>query len=145
MPQAANVVINDGATTPVAHTFSPIGKDKATDVIYFEQTTPAPATPMLAKKIGYKQTRVFESRKQLTGMSNLTLSLHVPTGETLGNNSAGILPPPTLAYKETGRIGFELAERSTKQERRDTRILLANWLLSPMAVSAIDDLQVTTA
>lgn len=142
MPQAANVVIDDGAGTPVAHTFTPIGKDDK-GVMWFEQTTPAPTSPIGAKRIGYKQTRVLDQRQQQTGVSKVVYTLAVPTLETLANNSAGITPPPTVAYVERARLEFDLAERSSKQERKDTRVLLANFVAHAMAVANIDDLQPT--
>ncbi|DAD52738.1 TPA_asm: coat protein [ssRNA phage SRR7976323_3] len=140
MPQASAIVINDGAATPVAHTFSPIGKDDK-GVLWFEQTTPAPATPMAAKRISYTQSRVLAPDKQLTGSSRIVYVLWVPTLETLGNNSAGILPPPTLAYVEKVRVEYNLAERSTWQERKDTRVLSLNLLGHAMAVFNVDALQ----
>lgn len=142
MPQAGNIVINDGAATPVAHTFSPIGKDEK-GVMWFEQTTPTPTSPLGAKRIGYRQTRVLDSQKRLTGKSKAVYTLYVPTLETVSNNSAGIVPPPTLAYEEVARVEFDLAERSTTQERKDTRVLAMNLLANAMAVSNLDTLQPT--
>lgn len=144
MPQAANIVINDGATTPVAHTFTPIGKD-SNGVIWYEQVTPVPTTPLGAKRIGYKQSRALDPKKRENGVSQASWSLHVPTLETLSTNDAGIIPPATLAYKEVARVVMDLAERSSKQERKDTRVLTLNLLGHAMSVSAIDDLQPTYA
>lgn len=140
MPQISNIVINDGASTPVAHTFSPIGKD-AKGVFWFEQTSPTPSSVLGAKRIGYKQVRVLNAQKQLTGESVVTYTLHVPTLETVANNSAGITPPPTLAYTEKARIEFVLAERSTSQERKDTRVFCLNLLGHAMTVANVDTLQ----
>lgn len=140
MPQIAPIVINDGAGTPVSHTFSPIGRDE-NGVFWFEQTTPSPVNPLGAKRIGYKQERVLDAKKQLTGISRCTYTLSLPTLETLSNNSAGITPPPTLAYKEAVRVSFDVAERSTSQERKDTRVLMYNFLASAMAVANVDTLQ----
>lgn len=144
MPQAGPVVINDGATTPVAHTFTPIGYDN-NRVLWFEQTSPTPVNGIASKKFGYKMQRgiVESASKSLTSKSNVSVTLYAPTQETVANNSAGIVPPPQEAYREVGRFNFELAERSTKQERKDTRVLLANLLMHAMFVSSIDDLQPT--
>lgn len=144
MPQAANIVINDGATTPVSHTFTPLQKDEK-GVIWWEQTTPATTSPLAAKKISYRQIRNIGRVRALEGSGKVVYVLEVPTLETLSNNSAGIIPPPTLAYREVMRIEFDLAERSTKQERKDTRVLAMNLLGSPMAIANIDDLQPTFA
>lgn len=142
MPQAANIVINDGAGSPVSHTFAPIGFD-ANRVLWFEQILPVPANGLAAKRIGYKQERgIVDGReKSLTASSKVSYTLHVPTLETLSNNSAGITPPPQLAYREVARVSFELAERSTEQERKDTRVLLWNLISIGMAIANIDKLQ----
>lgn len=144
MPQASTITINDGASTPVAHTFSPLGKD-ADGVFWWEQTTPAPTNKLGAKKIGYKQTRELSMKNQLTASSRASYTLWVPTLETLANNSAGIVPPATVAYREIARIEFTLAERSLQQERKDTRVLISNLLAHAMAVSNVDTLEPTYA
>lgn len=140
MAAAANIVINDGATTPVAHTFSPIGKDDK-GVVWFEQTIPAPLNPMGAKRIGYKQTRVMDPKGQLTGISRVTATLALPSLEVLGNAASGLTPPATLAYVEKVRCEFDLPERGLMQERKDTRVLFSNLLQNAQMVSAIDSLQ----
>lgn len=141
MPAATTIVINDGAATPVSHTFTPIGKDEK-GVMWFEQTTPTPSFPIAAKRIGYSQKREFAPRGQATGYSKMVATLALPTLETLGNNSAGITPPPSVAYVEDFRVEARLAERSLKQERKDARVLTANLLANASIISAIDDLQV---
>lgn len=143
MPQASNIVINDGATTPVAHTFVPIGKD-AKGVMWFEQTLPAPVNALGAKRIGYRQVR-GEFGKQLSAAGKAIYTLHVPTLESLATNDAGFMPAPTVAYKEMARIEFDLAERSTPQERKDTRVLAMNLLGHALTVANIDTLQPTYA
>lgn len=144
MPQAANIVINDGAGSPVAHTFTPLGKDEK-GVLWLEQTTPTPANPSVAKRIGISQKRGFtptgQGGQQLNQVTKVTLALYVPTGETLAPNSSGITPPPTIAYQEVARQEFTLPERGLKQERKDTRVLYANLLANALVVSMIDDLQ----
>lgn len=140
MGAATNIVINDGAITPVAHTFTPIGKDEK-GVLWFEQTTPAPINPLGAKRIGYRQSRVLDPKGQLTGRSKVVLTIYVPTLETLGNNSAGITPPPTVAYVEESRHELTLPERSVKQERKDTRVLAQSLLGNAQVILAIDDFQ----
>jgi hypothetical protein len=140
MPQIAAIVINDGAATPVAHTFTPLGKD-INGVFWWEQSTPVPANKLGAKRIGYKQERELAARSQLTAASKCSYTLWYPTLETLGNNSAGITPPATVAYREVARVEFILAERSIPQERKDTRVLALNLLGHAMAVKNIDDLE----
>lgn len=138
MPLAANIVINDGAATPVAHTFTPLGKD-AKGTFWFEQTTPAPTNPLGAKRIGVSLIRPA-SGSRLTGDAKAVISIYEPVLEVLGNSSTGITPPPTLAYQLVGRDALTLAQRSTKQERKDLRVLKQNLLGNAQIVSMIDDL-----
>jgi hypothetical protein len=140
MPVISAVVINDGAGTPVAFTFTPLGKDEK-GVFWFEQTSPTPTSVIGANRIGYRQERVFDAQKRLTGESRVTYTIHKPTLEVLGNSSTGITPPPTVAYIEKCRLEFVLPERGTNQERTDIRAFARNLLGHAMAVSNIDTLQ----
>lgn len=139
MPAAANVVINDGAATPVAHTFTPTQKDTK-GVLWFEQITPAITSQLAAKKIGYKQIRGNLMARQSVENGTVTFSVIVPTLEAIGTSDSGYAPPPRVAYKEVARLSFDLSERSIKQERKDTRVLSQNLLGSQMAIDAIDNL-----
>jgi hypothetical protein len=140
MPQIAPITINDGAGTPVPRTFSPIGRDDQ-GVFWWEETSPTPTSQLAAAKISYKQSRGMRSSKQLNAVSKAVYALWYPTPETLATNDNGLLPPPTLAYEEKARIEFDLAERSTPQERKHTRVLAMNLLGHAMAVANIDTLQ----
>lgn len=137
MPAAIAIVINDGAGTPVSHTFSPIGKDEK-GVTWFEQTTPTPTTPLEAKRIGYRQTR--STSGDANRVSKVVWTLQLPRMETLGNNSAGYLPPPTLAYRTAARLEFDLPERGLAQERIDTRVLVRNLLSVALMTGTVDTL-----
>lgn len=140
MPSIGNIVINDGATTPVVHTFSPLGKDQ-NGVFWWEQTTPVPLNKLGAKRISYKQTRELSPSNQLTANSKVSYLLWVPTLETLSTSSSGLIPPATMAYKELARVEFTLAERSLTQERKDTRVLALNLLGHAMVMSNVDSLE----
>lgn len=140
MPQISTVTINDGSASPVAYTFTPLGKDE-NGVHWFEQTTPAPVNPLGAARIGYLQKRLLDAKQQLTGASKVSYTVTVPTLETLSNNSAGITPPPTLAYREVAKMEFTLAERSTAAERKNARVFAMNLLANAMPVANIDNFQ----
>lgn len=127
MPAAAAVVISDGASTPVAHTFTPIGKDPK-GVITFEQTTPTATTPIEAKKLSYRQVRGTATGSRQNGVGKVVYTLSLPKAETVSNNSNGLIPPPTLAYELKARIEIDIPERSTLQERKDLRVLMYNLL-----------------
>lgn len=143
MPTVANIVINDGATTPVAYTFTPIGKDSK-DVLWYEQITPTPASMISARRIGYRQTRPqMNAKGQIVAAGKVIFTIAVPTAQTLGTNDAGVLPPPSLAYKNVVRIEFDLPERGATQERKDLRSFCINLLGNANTVANIDLLQPT--
>lgn len=139
MPAVANIVINDGAASPVAHTYVPLGKDDK-GVFWFEQVTPAPVNPLGADRIGISLKRTPNGRSQ-TGTAKAVIAIYEPVLEVLGNSATGITPPPTLSYELKSRQTFDLPERSTKQERKDTRVKHKNLLDNALVVAVIDDLQ----
>lgn len=139
MPAASNVVINDGATTPVAHTFQPIGKDPK-GVLLYEQSLPATSTPLEAKKLGYRQQRGTGAGMKVNGIGKVVYTVVLPRAEVLSNNSNGFLPAPTLAYELKARIELDLPERSTAQERKDLRVLAINLLSSTAGIGPVDTL-----
>lgn len=134
MPQIAPIVIYDGSATPVAYTFSPIGKDEK-GVQWFEQTTPTPANLLGAYRIGYKQVRIPGSDAK--GSTKAVYTFSVPTLETPGGTGP-FVPPPTVAYVEKGRIELDTANRSTTQEKKHLRAFMWNFLATAMAIANID-------
>lgn len=139
MPAVAPIVINDGAATPVAHTFSSLGQDSK-GVWWYEQTTPSAVNPLGAKRIGIKIARNLGARFQLNSRAKAIITLSVPTLEVVGNASTGITPPPTLSYVQMARIEFDLPERGTNQERKDLRTLLRNLVSDVTVANLIDGL-----
>lgn len=132
------ITVNDGAATPVATTFTPLMID-GNGVQWFEQTTPAPANKLVARRLSISLKRAAPNG-QLTGRATVIVRLYQPTGETLAPNSSGITPPPTKAYEQVAMGEFLLPERGTGQERKDTRVLLQNLLGNAQVVSVIDSL-----
>lgn len=138
MPQAAAIAINDGQGVPVLNTFTPIGKD-SNGVYWFEQTTPTPSTFLETKRIGIQVRRRYSQIGKLENASVVTLSIALPKAETLGNNSQGLVPPPTRAYETTVRLTFSLPERGALQDRKDIRSFAANLLGNAAVVQACLD------
>lgn len=139
MPQISAITINDGSGTPVAYTFTPMGKDDK-GVFWFEQTTPTPTNRLGAARIGYKQVS-DPLGSQLKGVTKVIYSIFLPTLETLATNDAGIVPAPTVAYEEIARLEFRVADRSSAAERKNARVFAANFLAHAMAVANIDTMQ----
>lgn len=137
MPQASAFTINDGAATPVAHVFSPMGKDK-NGVLWFIQTTPGPLNRLGAKRVGYKVDTNPGPTKQLTSVTKTQYSLLYPVLEVLGTSASGLTPPATTAYALGFRCAFERPDRALTQEAKDLRVLSANLLNHANTALAID-------
>lgn len=128
MGALANLTAADGATTPVTHTFTPLGPDQ-NGVHWFEQTSPAPANSAAAKRVSVSIKRA-KPGQTLTGVSKVILQMWYPVMETVGTSDSGFTPPPTVAYTLFARIEYFMPERSTEQERTDLRILASNMINS---------------
>jgi len=131
MTQLANIVINDGQATPVAHTFSPVNIDvngvaKLADrsggisigfpILTLSVRSPSKGTP------NYKV------------MGKLT----VPTLEaTSPSTSTGIQPAPTVAYSCLATFEFVLPERCTLAERSNVLAYLKNYLANANVTTAV--------
>ncbi len=66
----------------------------------------------------------------------MKITIHTPKLETLANNSAGLTPPPQVAYTPRLFIEFVMSERASVQDRKDLRkygdFLLAEAQLTDM-------------
>lgn len=121
MPAVANIVLNDAQATPVAHTFIPLGPD-ANGVWWFEDQS-ASAT------IGYNRISVELKRpagasqgaNSANRFNRMKIRIYTPKMETLGNNSAGLIPPPTVAYIPYAALELVFPERASLQDRKDLR------------------------
>lgn len=130
MTARANVVINDRATTPVAHTFSPDGDDKNGVHLFSEKTGVPLANPKLTASL-----------KANGGRFKPVLRLVLPVVQTQTIN--GISTPVVVrtAYVEL-TASFDAA--STSQERKDAIGLMANamaasqTMLNPFLVEGED-------
>lgn len=138
MPQASPITINDGAATPVAHTFTPMGKDPRTGVLWFIQTTPTPLNRLGAKRIGYKVSTNPGLTKQLESVTKTQYSMLYPLLEVLGTSASGLTPPATVAYALSSRMAFDRPDRALVQEGKDLRVLSLNLLGHASVVSNID-------
>lgn len=143
MPALAAITINDGAATPVAHTFSPSGPDK-NGVNYFydrsggiaigfpmisiDMKEPAPASATGVSKTN----RVYRS----------TVKIVMPVLEvTSPSTGTGIQPAPTKAYDLMFRGEFISPERSTLQNRKDILAYAKNLLAHSMTTSLVQDFE----
>lgn len=123
---ATNIVLADAQATPVNHTFIPVGYDQA-GVFWFEDQSQA--SPIGFWRISYQLKRPGQG-KQGDSSNGRTyraeVGLHEPVLENVTNNTvSGISPAPTLSYVPRAFISYVLPERSSLQNRKDLRKMLA--------------------
>lgn len=135
MSAIANIVINDGQSTPVAHTFAPAKTQS--DFALLEDRS-------IGTYIGFNKLTI--SLKRPTGPSkdasrNLKLSIKIETPklETVSNNTySGIAPAPTVSYRPTVELTATLPERCTMQDRKDLQAYVKNVLANPFVTDAFE-------
>lgn len=125
MPALATITINDGATTPVAHAYTPVTTDGL--IASMKERVGVPVGyPSLGVSVRppVKGGEVYKER--------FTLALPV---------TAVVNGVTVVDYTNTGTIELLLSERSTTQNRKDLRVLLANLLAHATIVSVVENLE----
>lgn len=126
MSARANLVINDRAGTPVAHTYSPDGDDVNGVHIWSEKTSVPAGNP-----------RFTASLRQSNGKYRPSLKLTIPVVQTQTIN--GVASPVVVrtAYAE---VNFTFDSLSSTQERADCVGLFVNSMAASQ--TQINDLLV---
>lgn len=127
MPQLANIVINDGAATPVAHTFAPVTTDGQLGQLAERSGLPI-AYPKLAVSV----------RPPVNGGETykIRLTLQVPQTSTVVATGKVVKD-----FTNTASLDLVFHERSTAQQRKDIRVLLANALANATVVTVVENLE----
>jgi len=134
MAQIANIVVNDGKATPVAHTFAPA--KALADYALFEDR--AGGIYVGYNKLTYTLTR---PKGEATSNRNLKLmiKLETPVMETISNSTySGIPPAPQVAYRPVVEVMLTLPERSTIADRKDLLALMKNVLSNAATTLAVE-------
>lgn len=126
MPALTSLTINDGATTPVAHTFSP-NQMSGRNNVWVDRS---PSTPA-----GYRQLQ-FALEPPTSGRSTHKASIGFvnPTEATV----EGVVVVPRYA---AGNIVLHFTADSTEQERKDSLAYLRNFLGHADVITALTKLE----
>ena len=127
MPQLANIVINDGAATPVAHTFTP--RDIVNGVGTLIEST---GIPIGDNRLSLGLTRTSAGRYKPT----VKLVLPIVQTQTVNGVSSPVVV--RTAYAE---LSFNFDATSTTQERKDAVALSKNALANSIVLGVAQDLQ----
>lgn len=124
MSVSANIVIFDGASTPVSHTLVPVGQEKTP-----ENGMTAKWREMLPSIPQYANVRLTTYAKVLkSGIERLETRIEVPVMESVsGVNSAGYTAAPKVAHTLQGSLVFYFSERASEADRRLIRQMTVNF------------------
>lgn len=125
MSQIANIVVFDGASTPVSHTLVPVEvvKDPNTGAITATWREQNPGLPVYAQITA----RARLSKTKASGVWNTDFRVEVPVMESVaGQNAAGYTAAPKVAYVDTTGVYGHYHERGTIAGRRLSRQIALN-------------------
>lgn len=135
MSAIAALTLNDGATTPVAHTFNPVSIDSVGVAKWADRVGGiALGFPMVSFAL--------RSPSKTSRNYKLTAKVWTPILEVTSPSTAtGIQPAPTKAYDILATIEIVLPERSTVAERKNLIAYLKNFLANAVITSAVENLE----
>lgn len=125
MALQSNIVLNDGQTTPAAHTFIPKGSRVGADGV--ETATWKDQTPVNSE--GYLSIIEKHTAPNGNGMEKFVVTFDLPTLESPGAG-ATFVPPPTRAYGTIGKIEVWAHKRASAQELKDIVAYVKNYAAS---------------
>lgn len=130
MANIANIVVNDSAAPPVAHTYVPITSSPA----LWRETSAS------SLSLAGQPTIKLVSRLDMTasGLNKLRLIVDIPSEAVLGTADDGYKATPKVDYSTRAVVEFFLPSRSTLAQRREARVRLSNLLMSAAIIDAVD-------
>lgn len=135
MSAIASMTINDGAATPVAHTFAPITIDALGVAKWADRVGGiALGFPVISElvRVPTKDSRNYR----------VTAKVVLPVLEVTSPSTAtGIQPAPTLAYNLIGTVEMVLPERSSLAERKNLSAFLKNFLANANFTNAVENFE----
>lgn len=135
MSAIANIVINDGQATPVAHTFAPA--KTVSDFALLEDR--ASGVYIGYNKLTFALTRPTGPSKEATRNLKLSIKIETPKMEVVSNSTiSGILPAPTVSYRPVAELVCTIPERSSLQDRKDLQALMKNLLANSFVTDAFE-------
>jgi len=130
MAAIANLVINDGAATPVAHTLAPVQSGLNT---FWRDTISNLAL------VGQVGVRLIAKPDNGSGLNKLKMIVEVPSLEVITGTStqSGYQAPPKVAFSNKVVLDFILPSRGTNQNRVDLHALTVAALQNQQVKDAI--------
>jgi len=145
MPAVAAIVLANGETSPVNHTFAPLGQDPKTGFWWFEDQSPrvSASSTLGYPRIGIRTKREIEVNAGMSArntVSKIDITIALPQLETLGTSSSGFTPAPTVAYVDRFKGEFILSSRDALEDRKDALAYGKNILSNAIVADLIHNL-----
>jgi hypothetical protein len=132
MSAQANIVLNDGQTTPVAHTFNPKGartQPNGKSVALWRDQSQANAE-------GYWTLKEEHTPPNGNGMEKFRFIIDRPTLESPASGGS-FVPPPTRAFGSIGVVEIWVHKRALDAELKDIAALVKNFTATTYFTDAI--------
>lgn len=127
MTAFADITINDGKATPVAHTFKVKLNDNMVS-LWEDRVNGVP--------LGYALVRL--TTKDTASVRKINVAITVPTLEAVsGANPAGFTPAPRVAYTHRFNGEFIMPQRGSTAERVDLLAYAKNFLALSLSTAVI--------
>lgn len=134
MATIANITVNDGAPTPVAHVFVPIKSGLSAEW----KRTGVAGQPAVAVESLKSSLKLPDSAN---GVNKISLDLSLPVLEQVaGGGQAGYVAPPSLAHIPRVQVTFFGHQRSTAEDRKNLRVMLIALLANAQVIDLVDNL-----
>lgn len=135
MSAIANIVINDGQGTPVAHTFAP-AKTQADWALLEDRTA---GIYIGYNKLTFNLLRPSGDSKAASRNLKLSIKIETPKLENVTNSTiSGIAPAPTISYRPTVELICTFPERCALQDRKDLQAYIKNVLSNSFVTDAFE-------
>lgn len=135
MSAIANIVLNDGQGTPVAHTFAPA--KTAADYAVLEDR--AAGVYIGFNKLTFNLQRPVGPSNVANRNLKLSILIETPKLEVVSNNTvSGIQPAPTVSYRPKVELTVTFPERCSLQDRKDLQAYIKNALANAAVTDAFE-------
>jgi len=131
MPAFGNIVINDGASTPAAHTFAPVAIDAKGVATWADRSSGIPA----------KYIKLDASNTDPTGGGTQNREIFTVRLPVVADGSDPSVKTGTLLRTLTAQVQVAIPVSSTLQERKDLYAYLKNYLATSAVQAIIQDLE----
>ena len=134
MAQIANIVINDGKATPVAHTFAPVTSHDANGVAIWTDRSTGVAVGF--PELSFKLASPSKASRNYKVTAKVTLPVLNVTSPSTGT---GIQPLPSVAYSLIADVKLTIPEATLLADRKDFFAYVKNFLANAVWTAAVEN------